>query len=159
MAGVLILGAQSAHADASVSGTNSAAASITDQTPLGNWPTDPLNDTLLTATIGRGKARRMLFIQGSLGYNGTDGFVIGVVPTVNGIGVEPFARSVAYCTDQLCDTASGSWWLDIDAAEAAHPGMFVGQPLLVRLIGGEISASIDVNGLWNASLSVQMTKK
>jgi hypothetical protein len=82
-----------------------------------------------------------------------------VVPTVNGWGVEPFARSVAYCTNGLCDSTSGSWWLDLDAAEAAHPGVFIGQPLLIRLIGGEISSSIDSNGEWNAALSVQMLKK
>ena len=109
--------------------------------------------------VQRGRANRILFIQGSLNYNGTDGFVIGVLPTVNGWGVEPFARGVAYCTDTVCDTASGSWWLDLDAAETAHPGVFIEQPLLVRLIGGEISSSIDSNGVWNASLSVQMQKK
>lgn len=155
----LVLAVSQVRADGSLSGKRSAAAAITGQTPLGNWPTDPLNDTLLTATITRGKAHFMLFIQGSLGYNGTDGYVIGVVPTVNGWGVEPSARSVAYCTNGLCDSASGSWWLDLDAAEAAHPGVFIGQPLLIRLIGGEISASIDSNGEWNASLGVQMLKK
>ena len=153
------LGIPRAHADGTVSGRNTAAAAITDQTPLGNWPTDPLNDALLTATVQRGRSGRILFIHGSLDYNGTDGFVIGVLPTVNGWGVEPFARSVAYCTDQVCDTASGSWWLDLDAAEAAHPGTFIGQPLVVRLLGGEISSSVDSNGVWNASLSAQMQKK
>lgn len=156
---VVALGAGLASADGNMSGKATAAASITEQTPLGTWPTDPLNDTLLTATVRRGKNRRMLFIQGSLDYNGTDGSVIGVVPTVNGIAVEPFARAVAYCTNGLCDTAAGSWWLDVDAAEAAHPGEFVGKPLLVRLIGGEISSSADTDGVWNASLSVQMLKK
>jgi hypothetical protein len=155
----MALGAAHARADGTVSGKTAAAASITEQSPLGTWPMDPLNDTLLTATIMRGKRHRMLFIQASLDYNGTDGSLIGILPTVNGWGVEPFSSAVAYCTNQLCDTAAGSWWLDLDAAEAAHPGVFVGQPLLVRLLGGEISSSADTNGLWDASLTVQMSRK
>lgn len=159
LAAALVVPASSGRADGTVSGKNSAAAAITEQTPLPNWPTDPLNDTLLTAMIARGKSRRMLIIQATLQYNGTDASVYGMVPTVNGHGVEPFSRSVAYCTNSLCDSTAGSWWLDLDAAEAANPGEFVGQPLLVRLIGGEISAAVPTDGVWNAGLAVQMVKK
>jgi hypothetical protein len=159
-AATLLVGSQ-ALADGSVSGKNSAAAAITDQTPLLNWPFDPLNETLLTATIERGKKRRMLLIQASLDYNGLDATLLGIAVTVNARGVEG-SRSVMYCTNQVCDTVSGSWWLDLDAAEAQYPGEFIQKPLLVRLIGGEITGGGTVSlddGVWNASLSVQMTKK
>jgi hypothetical protein len=162
LTGTLLIAASRVRADGSVSGKNAAAASISEQTPLLNWPFDPLNETLLTATIEKGKKRRMLTINASLHYNGLDATLLGIDVTVNGWGVEPENRSVMYCTNGLCDTVTGSWWLDLDAAEAEHPGLYINQPLLVRLIGGEITGGGTValdDGVWDASVSVQMTKK
>ena len=39
----------------------------------------------------------------------------------------------------ICST-SATFWLDVDAAELAHPGVFVGQPLALKLIGGNIQS-------------------
>jgi hypothetical protein len=150
------------HADGTTSpGRESAFASLTEQTPLGQWPTDPLNVYLTSVSIVRGRAHRVLQIHATLTYRGTDCDLIGILPTVNGVGVEPFARSILYCQPApqgFGGTVAGTWWLDLDAAEAANPGKFVNQALLVRLLGGEIASKVDA-GPWDASLAVEVLKK
>jgi hypothetical protein len=80
---------------------------------------------------------------------------------VNGLDMNPGQMA---STGQ-CDTAStlrcsvtGTYWLDIDTAETALPGSFVGQPLNIVVNGGNNAAS--GSGLpCRSSLSAQMVKK
>jgi hypothetical protein len=51
-------------------------------------------------------------------------------------------------------TATGTWWLDVDAAEAANPGMFIGKPLNITLSGAE-----DTGGPSNTSLTATLTAR
>jgi hypothetical protein len=48
---------------------------------------------------------------------------------------------------------SGTWWLDIDAAEAATPRVFVKQPLEIELLGSDPDISA------TATLSVWVESK
>jgi hypothetical protein len=50
---------------------------------------------------------------------------------------------------------SGTWWLDLDAAELANPGMFVNMPLVVILSPGSTNAGI----FGTATLTATMQKK
>jgi hypothetical protein len=59
--------------------------------------------------------------------------VILARPRVNGIGVEPSGGNVTHFSmTQQCPpnvtfcTVTGIFWLDLDAAEDAHKGMFLG---------------------------------
>jgi hypothetical protein len=54
---------------------------------------------------------------------------------------------------------SGSWWLDIDTAEAASPGAFVGQPLTVELIGGGNTYAPPLASQADVSLTVLLVKR
>jgi len=107
-----------------------------------------------SATIVKGKKRRVLAIEAMLTTPEFPIFpVIGV--RVNGIQPEPDSTASGWCPDHHC-TVTGTWWLDLDAAEAQSPGVFVGQPLLVELMagnggGGEPTA--------NVSLTVRMEKR
>jgi hypothetical protein len=65
---------------------------------------------------------------------------------------EPCDVGVLHCT------ASGTWWLDLDAAEAANPDVFVGEPLAVELVGGLLAGS-DPESSGTVTMSVQMLKK
>jgi hypothetical protein len=65
-------------------------------------------------------------------------------PQVNGVTMNPdglgaFISASASCLPSafpvVCPTITGTYWLDIDAAEAAYPGQFVGQPLNVTISG------------------------
>jgi hypothetical protein len=66
--------------------------------------------------------------------------VISASPTVNGISIEPSGHGgiTHLSVGQQCPsnvtfcTITGMFWLDLDAAEDAHKGMFLGQPLDIR---------------------------
>ena len=51
-------------------------------------------------------------------------------------------------------TGAGHWWLDLDAAEAASPGTFIGKPLVIQLLGGG-AGPLGVS----ASMSARLEKK
>ena len=116
---------------------------------------------LLSGVIQKGKARRVLIVEafvGSLaaGENGK------FRPRVNGVFLEPtddFGNGNFMginCPSSATFGCSGEahWWLDLDAAEAAHPGAFVNQPLNVELLGdGSVPLGVVAN------LSARLEKK
>ena len=117
---------------------------------------------LLTATIEKGKKRHVLTVEATL-TSGVDlvpgGLTFGVV--VNGFDAEPHTVCCGPFYTQACGTActhTGSWWLDLDAAEAAHPGVYIGQPLTIQLLGGEIPTNAP-QGTGAVTMSVRMEKK
>jgi hypothetical protein len=84
-----------------------------------------------------------------------------VSPSVNGYVASQLGSSQMFpCTSPapaLC-TASASFWFDIDAMEAAHPGEFIDRPLNIELSGG--SVAFGASGLqYEASFSAQVVKK
>lgn len=125
----------------------------------------------LTATIAKGKKKTVLAIEA--GY--TDGpyspiygvRALGIGVTVNGVPVQPnpaaAEQNVIDCglTDSPPATCGvvGTFWFDIDAAELANPGMFVGQPLTVILSAGDVSGGLFPANPMDASLSVRVQKK
>ena len=84
-----------------------------------------------TVVISKGKAKQVLEIQATITVNASASLpsvYLGFV--VNGVWVTPGFP------DSQCNPAGGyrcaitaTYWLDIDTAEAANPGLFVGQPL------------------------------
>jgi hypothetical protein len=60
---------------------------------------------------------------------------------------QPCQASLVHCS------VSGTWWLDIDAAEAATPRVFVKQPLEIELLGSDPDISA------TATLSVWVESK
>jgi hypothetical protein len=125
----------------------------------------------LTATIEKGKKRTVLAIEA--GY--TDGPYapiygvrsLGLGVTVNGVAIQPNPASaqqnVIDCG--LTDTAPaactivGTFWLDIDAAEAANPGVFVGQPLSIVMSAGHVGGGPPPANPMDATLTVRVQKK
>lgn len=137
-------------------GKNSAFASTTDQTVLPIFGPTPQ----LTTTIARGKRKRALKIDGMLTIRDAGATIPGILPVVNGFGdmIHPFARAITTCSSVTACSASGSWYVDLDEAEALHPGSFVGNPLQVDLLVGEMAGGPDPVP-WDASLTVLMIKK
>jgi hypothetical protein len=85
---------------------------------------------------------------------------IGVGPVINGLALvmEPTAThlQLSDCPGNSINrcTATGLFWLDLDAAEAAHPGVFINQPLVIELWGlGDVAFT----GM--ASLRARLVKK
>jgi len=146
-----------AFADASASpGKNAAYASAN------GFVADAAFDPAVSVTLEKGKRKRVLEVFGSVtDFDG--GADLALVPRVNGLSVMEPMRLPAAVTLQagnLCDagnacTASSEWWLDLDAAEAANPGVFVGQPLVVELLVSSpfVGETVDV------SLRARLQKK
>ena len=133
-------------------GKNSAFESGTIS-PLGSgFP------TLLTATIAKGKKKKVLAIEASLASGSGALGVLELSVEVNGVAVEgPIVNQSCAVSVQHC-TVVGTWWLDVDAAEAASPGTFVKQPLVVTLQGGvQAGGDTDIQG--TATLSVRVESK
>jgi hypothetical protein len=116
---------------------------------------------LLSGVITSGKKGRALIVEafvGSLapGENGS------FLPRVNGVFLEPtddFGNGNSMgincpSTATFGCTGGAHWWLDLDAAEAAHPGTFLNQPLNIDLLGvGHTSLGVVAN------LSARLEKK
>ena len=114
---------------------------------------------LASGTIQKGKRRRILELDLTLIDSGSIAGSIGVGPVINGLALvmEPSTThlQLSDCpgTVNRC-TATGLFWLDLDAAEAAHPGVFINQPLVIELWG---FADMPFTGM--ASLRARLVKK
>ena len=113
--------------------------------------------TLLTATIAKGKKKNVIAVEAMLTASNGPALKFTIRPTVNGVAMEPGgAAAQAGCSASVPCTATGTWWLDLDAAELANPGIFVGRLLTITLLGGEESgASID----GHVTMTVRMERK
>lgn len=154
-AAVLVLVASIASAE---TGKSSVFASGT-LIALPDGPTGPA--TLLSGTIAKGKKKNALHVSADMQVDLTNPSLPFLSVNVNGVPANgpTVETDCKFGGDQRC-TLAGNWWLDLDAAEAAHPGMFVGKPLLVELVGGDGTFSPPFPGLAiGATLNVLMVKK
>jgi hypothetical protein len=89
--------------------------------------------------------------------------VISARPTVNGITIEPTSGVTHFSMVQQCPsnvtfcTITGIFWLDLDAAEDAHKGMFLGQPLDIALSAGACNSGGGV--ITHATMVGQLLEK
>jgi hypothetical protein len=125
----------------------------------------------LTGTIAKGKRNTVLAIEAAY----TDGpyspiygvRALGLGVTVNGVAVQPnpaaAEQHVIDCgltdTPPATCTVVGTFWFDIDAAELANPGVFVGQPLTVVMSAGHVGAGAPPANPMDATLTVRVQKK
>jgi hypothetical protein len=129
---------------------------------------------VLTASLAKGKKKTVLAISATITAGGGAPICIGLQATVNGVLPEPSAGAATTAIavqdcggcnaqavpDSLCST-TGTWWLDLDAAELANPGVFINQPISVVLTagnGGNV-VTCPCAGATDVSLSVVVTKK
>jgi len=116
----------------------------------------------ITAQILKAKAHQVLRLDVTIIVDGSP-LVAGMYTRaqVNGLDMNPGAllpTSQCDTTSILRCSVTGTYWLDIDTAEAGTPGAFVGQPLNIAVIGGNKAAS--GGGLpCTSSVSAQMVKK
>jgi hypothetical protein len=127
--------------------------------------------SLLTGTITKGKRKTVVAVEGMLtGIGSSAGPRVDEIwPTINGIVVEPKFKNAPdpdtahvncptiTAPSSLTCTTTGTWWLDIDAAEAANPGMFIGKALNITLMGAERTGNGDID--LEATLTARVQKK
>jgi hypothetical protein len=83
----------------------------------------------VTVLVGKPKKHNMLVVHGTVSGASSTG-TIGTSVTVGTLTLEPGVISQQCSGD--CSVA-GTWWLDLDAAEAANPGtIFTGGPLTIQ---------------------------
>lgn len=129
-------------------------------------------DDTITASIDKGKKKRLLIADASAVI--ADSIAVGdycdllLTLTANGVVMfttsvgDPQAKATCDCSTVVClgCTLNATGYLDLDAAEAANPGLFVKQPIQVDLrvvtdgSGGCTGGFTDA-----ATLVVQMIKK
>jgi hypothetical protein len=115
----------------------------------------------LTGTIEKGKKKTVLEIEASVSVAGSASLnAVYVSATINGYFPANPYFSTTHCNSanaQLC-TITQTFWLDIDAAEAANVGAYVGQPLNIIVAGGnQAFAGAGLN--YNASFTARVVKK
>ena len=162
LAALLLVGvvvAKPAGAASTSPGKNSAFESSDFS---GNGDIPQAVTTLLTATIVKGKKKNVLVVEATLSTGSSSSSSYLYLRTdVNGYEIEPLdsggsSQFLTFCNGTPC-TLTAAWWLDLDAAEAAHPGIFIKQPLTVTLRGGEGLPSPQSGG--KVTMSVRMQKK
>jgi len=144
--------------------TTSPGANSVFVSAIATLPAGVVSSSLLTGTITRGKRRTVVAVEGMLTNIGQQSGQRDelIFPTINGISIEPFGYSAQVncpplsASSVVC-TTTGSWWLDLDAAEAANPGMFIGKALAITLTGVELTGNGD-QGL-RATLTARVQKK
>lgn len=115
---------------------------------------------LLTVTLQKGKKRFAVAVEGAMQVDIATPSLPSLEVRVNGVPAHgpTVAADCKYVAVQRC-TLAGSWWLDIDEAEAANPGVFVGEPLVVDLVGGANTYAPPVPGTAEVTLTARLVKR
>jgi len=164
-----LLFVSSADAASTSPGKNSAYESFSGALPSTGGAT-----TVVTAVISKGKAKRVLEASATLsvdGVAGTIGINLAAALLANGVplqGPGTYSNVPNHHAQTCYEDESGldvegctltiTGWLDLDAAELANPGVFIGQQINVTLSGGGFNAIVgNVSG--SATLGARMEKK
>ncbi len=112
----------------------------------------------LTGQIEKGKKKTVLKVEATALIQG-NAAVAGayLAMTVNGLTTAMASGQCDPASTHFC-SLTGTYWLDLDAAELIIPGAFIGQPLNITLTGG--NSAVAGAGLQSlASFSAQVVKK
>ena len=109
--------------------------------------------------ILKGKKKRVLEVDVTgIVPASVAGQAMGVIARLNGLSVfEPNSGNFQVehgCVPGTNCTVQGRFWVDLDAAEAAYPGLIIGQPLNV-----EIQQAVITNTTGILSVRARMRKK
>ena len=117
----------------------------------------------LVAQIQKGKSKNVLAMEATVwaSTQRSTEFVRTLLLDVN--GVSPLPQNIVYTHCQAGVSTygcplTGTWWLDLDAAEAANPGQFIGKPLTVTLNGSD-NPPTDTFPSGQMTLSIHLVKK
>ncbi|HEY2775000.1 MAG TPA: hypothetical protein VGK20_13215 [Candidatus Binatia bacterium] len=123
---------------------------------------DAIGDMVpVTVTLAKGKPKQLLMINVAVSIGGDPSLpALYTIVTVNGTAVSHPGVQINQCNTasfQYC-TITTTNWVDIDAAELAGPGLFVGQPLTIVVTGGNnISAGTGLG--FTATVTATLVKK
>jgi hypothetical protein len=115
----------------------------------------------LGATISKGKPKRVLAVEVSVQFDGQHfaDILPSMTVVVNGVGMIGGDGGVVTeeCAAGRQCVLVGTWWLDLDVAEAANPGLFNKVPLDVGvLMKDDNGLGLGAGGI---TLTARMEKK
>ena len=116
--------------------------------------------TPLSAEIVRGKEHNRLIVHlwvRLVSAHNADSVFWDNIVRVNGVSVEPTGGGTHQ--EEVCSPScsrGATFWLDLDAAEAAHPHQFLGRPLDVTVVFEANTSPPGGAGSFTADLVVQM---
>jgi len=118
---------------------------------------DANDEATISVTVPYGRKNRMLLVKAfTRGMPAPQECSQSLVLTVGPPTGESFGGSVTGRQGGSY-TATGQWWTDLDANEAAYPGSYVGVPVPVQLVvHRHVGDPCDIACI---SLDVQMVKK
>lgn len=103
-------------------------------------------EPVITATISKGKRNRVLVADVMLAGANHGGsptqYLLAI--DVNGIRMEPSTQAAIQidCGESGGDAHpcvfSGTWWLDLDAAEKMNPGAFASRLLTIKVLAADV---------------------
>lgn len=114
--------------------------------------------SVASVTLNKGKKKRVVEVDVVLEDKNFQASSVSGYATINGLQMEPDLADVPVtpCNTAFINcTLSVQFWADIDALEAANPGVFVGQPLVIDVLGK--TTGVNVNGM--ASVRARLVKK
>lgn len=154
--GVVAIAAPSHAQSYTYSGKKAAFAFIPYGAANGGGPMPSADVSLISTSVQRGLRKQILVVHGELtGRGNGNASAVRINAAVNGHGME---GETAYgnCGGSEGCSATGTWFMDLDEAEAMFPGSFVNQVLTIELVGGD-AANPGRTGTVN--LTAELVKK
>ena len=94
-----------------------------------------------TVTLVRGVRRHVLEVDALLDVYSPEESTMYILLRANGVTV--FGSDAKQdCRQEVACSIVATGWLDLDAAEQAHPGVFIGKPVLVEMIAGNANVTV-----------------
>lgn len=135
--GTLVASAPSFAQSYTLSGKKAAYAMIPYGAANGGGPMPSADVSLVSTSITRGLKKNVLVVHGELtGRGNGNASAVRINAAVNGHGMEG-EGAYGNCGGSEGCSATGTWFMDLDLAEAMFPGSFINQTLTIELVGGD----------------------
>jgi hypothetical protein len=114
----------------------------------------------LSGVIKKGQKKRVVAVEAAMQMDVSVPSLPSLSVQVNGVAANGPTVTIdcKFTNTNRCPLA-GSWWLDLDQAEAAHPGTFIGKPLTIQLLAGNDTVAPPTNPSANVTMTARLVKK
>ena len=114
----------------------------------------------LSAVLKQGRKKHVIAVEAAMQVATSVASLPSLRVQVNGFAANgPTVTIDCKLVNSVRCPLAGSWWLDLDAAEAAHPGVFIGKVLIVELLAGNETVSPPTNPPAEVTMTVRLVKK
>jgi len=114
----------------------------------------------LSGVIKKGQKKRVVAVEAAMQVSTSVPSLPSLSIQVNGVAANGPTVTIdcKFTNTNRCPLV-GSWWLDLDQAEAAHPGTFIGKPLTIQLLAGNDTVAPPTNPSADVTMTALLVKK